>query len=135
MKEIKQYVVLVDSHRKCGIMCPAKDMLYQRATKGRYRVAAKNEKEAQELVQKAVGFGSVHVYYEDKDPKPQFILPYRQVAKEDLKGGLIKPMHATEPQTEQDEEKIPYPQATAKQKHEIKARQKRKRTGKNKRHS
>lgn len=66
MKEIKQYVVLIDSHRKNGIMCPAHDMLYQRATKGRYRVAAKNEKEAQELVQKAIGFGSVHVYYEDK---------------------------------------------------------------------
>lgn len=104
MKEVKQYVALVDSHRKNGIVyCPNNERAYQRQTRGRYRIAAKSEKEAEKLLRAAIGFGSIHIYYEDKNPKT--ILPYKTVKKETfvhpiegkLKVILTDPTHATAP--------------------------------------
>lgn len=94
MKEIRQAIVLVDNYRR-----PSR----QRNTAGRYRVGAKTEKEAEELVQKAIGFGSVQFYYwEDKDNRSSFydnsqIVPYKKVVKEVFKNGkfhFVEPSHA-----------------------------------------
>lgn len=52
---MEKYICLVDSYRR-----PSR----KRNTAGRYIVCAKNKKEAKELLQKAIGFGSVSVYYE-----------------------------------------------------------------------
>lgn len=46
------YVVLVDWHNR-----------YKHNTAGRYLVGANSEKEAKDMLQKAIGFGSVQVYY------------------------------------------------------------------------
>lgn len=77
MKEVKQAIVLVDYYRR-----PSR----QRNTEGRYRVGAKTEKEAEELVQKAIGFGSVQFYYWDDGMKSGFPIPrqvkYKEVVKE-----------------------------------------------------
>lgn len=51
---MNKYICLVDAYRR-----PSR----QRNTSGRYIVCAKNEKEAKNLLQKAIGFGSVQVYY------------------------------------------------------------------------
>ena len=96
MKEIKQYVALVDCYRKNGFAhCPPKEYLYQRQTRGRYRVAAKSREEARDLVQKAVRFGSVSVYCEDGNPKET--LPYKTVVKELTDGSLVPAVPATAP--------------------------------------
>lgn len=50
------YVVLVDWHNR-----------YKHNTAGRYLVGANSEKEAKEMLQKAIGFGSVQVYYRATD--------------------------------------------------------------------
>lgn len=54
MKTVHTYVCTVDTWRR-----PSR----QRNTQGRYLAGAKSEKEAKALVQAAIGFGSVKVYY------------------------------------------------------------------------
>lgn len=56
MKSTKNYICLVDHYRRAS---------RQRNTAGRYRVGARTPKEAKALLQKAIGFGSVQVYYQD----------------------------------------------------------------------
>jgi hypothetical protein len=89
MKNINTYIVLVDSHRN-----PDK----KRNTSGRYRVGAKTPKEAEELLQKAIGFGSVQTYYEcNSTDLPQ--MKYREIKKEkriDGKVQFVDPRHATD---------------------------------------
>lgn len=88
------YICLVDNYRR-----PSR----QRNTKGRYRVGAKNPKQARKLLQQAIGFGSVQVYYEAKD----ILIGYKEIVKEvyqkDHKqnlGFIFKPIHhATAPIT------------------------------------
>lgn len=91
MKEVKNYIVLVDSHRR-----PSR----QRNTAGRYRVGAKTPKEAEQLVREAIGFGAIQVYYEcSKNEKVK--VPYKTVVKEVFEGVEIHfeaPRHATSPQ-------------------------------------
>ncbi len=58
MKTVHTYVCVVDQWRR-----PSR----QRNTKGRYLAGAKSEKDAKKLVQGAVGFGSVQVYYRATD--------------------------------------------------------------------
>lgn len=74
MKEVKQAIVLVDAYRR-----PDR----KRNTAGRYRVGAKTEKEAEELVQKAIGFGSVEFYCWEEGPAKQRV-KYKEVVKEKL---------------------------------------------------
>lgn len=96
MKEIRQAIVLVDNYRR-----PSR----QRNTNGRYRVGAKTEKEAEELVQKAIGFGSVQFYYWDDGNKSGYPIPrkvaYKEVVKEKFDSSIPgcrwlfeKPRHA-----------------------------------------
>lgn len=73
-QHFKNYIVLVDSYRRSS-RC--------RNTKGRYRVGAKNPKEARKLVQRAIGFGSAIVYYEDKN----LLAQYKQVFREEYTAG------------------------------------------------
>ncbi len=71
MKQVRQAIVLVDNHR------PANK---RRNTYGRYRVGAKTEKEAVELVRQAIGFGSIQFYYWEKDNNPDKIkAKYKEV--------------------------------------------------------
>lgn len=55
MKEIKNYILVVDSYRR-----PER----RRNTAGRYRVGAKTREEAVDLLQAKIGFGSIRVYYQ-----------------------------------------------------------------------
>lgn len=83
-KEIKQAIVLVDVYRR-----PDR----QRNTAGRYRVGAKTEKEAEELVRKAIGFGSVKFYYWEDKVNPGKQVAYKEIVRETDKS-FKKPKHA-----------------------------------------
>ena len=56
----RQYVCLVDTYRR-----PSR----RRNTAGRYQVGARSAKEAKRILQKMIGFGSVIIYYEDRNPE------------------------------------------------------------------
>lgn len=97
MKEIKRAIVLVDTYRR-----PSR----KRNTAGRYIVSAKSEKEAVELVQKAIGFGSVQFYYWEQNDSYKFI-NYKEVKKMlynpwENKWILEKPHHACDRQNKRD---------------------------------
>ena len=69
MKEVANYILLVDSHKP-----------YKRETSGRYRVGAKTEKEAVEILRNKIKFGSIQVYY---ICKPDDIsVEYKEVKRE-----------------------------------------------------
>lgn len=90
MKPIKNYIVLVDNHRR-----PQR----QRNTAGRYRVGAKTPKEAEKLLREKIGFVAIQVYYEC-DPNDKNNIGYKEVAKEcicESKLTLVAPRHATDP--------------------------------------
>ena len=69
MKNISNYILLVDSYRR-----PSR----QRNTKGRYRVGAKTEKEAVKLLREKIKFGSIQVYYKCDD----VTIGYKEVVRE-----------------------------------------------------
>ncbi len=73
MKDVKQAIVLVDAYRR-----PSR----RRNTAGRYRVGAKTEKEAEELVRKTIGFGSVKFYYWETDTPGVQKAAYKQVIRD-----------------------------------------------------
>lgn len=86
-KHTKNFIVLVDSHKKPF-----------RATQGRYRVGAKTKKEAMTLTQKAIGFGSVHVYYEADTVTVPHGKVMREVYDTRTQKVILKPaVHATAP--------------------------------------
>lgn len=88
MKPNRNFIVLVDQYRR-----PSR----KRNTAGRYRVGAKDAKEAQRLVREKIGFGSAQVYYESKD----VTVPYGQVMMEiNFHEGafdLVPARHANDP--------------------------------------
>lgn len=99
-KPIKNYILLVDSHRR-----PSR----QRNTAGRYRVGAKSADEAVNLLRDAIGFGSILVYYEvipgvhDYDgPMVGYKTVVQQIPNDHVGRGprfdYIQPHHATAPQ-------------------------------------
>ena len=95
MKTIKQAIVLVDAYRS-----PSR----RRNTEGRYRVGAKTEKEAEDLVRAAVGFGSVKFCYWESENSKRPKVKYKEVVKEipnsrlaDTAYSYEKPRHACEP--------------------------------------
>jgi len=97
MKTIKQAIVLVDAYRR-----PSR----RRNTAGRYRVGAKTEKEAEELVRAAIGFGSVKFYYWEREDSKNPKVKYKEVVKEIPSSRLVdtdysyeKPRHACAPLT------------------------------------
>lgn len=100
----KQYICLVDSYRR-----PSR----QRNTAGRYQVGARSVKEAKRTLQKMIGFGSVIVYYEDRNPER--VLKRGEAVRVQIPGAEIVPpgvpgvsdktlylpvRHATAPQME-----------------------------------
>lgn len=98
MKKANTYVCLVDTHRRCSL---------SRNTRGRYLVGAKTPKEAKQKLQKAIGFGSVQVYYQ---VKPDFntnvdqFVNYGEIFKVEPTGELIPARHANAPIPEYDKE-------------------------------
>lgn len=101
MKEVKNFICLVDSHRDAR-----SKYMKPRATAGRYRVGAKTEKEAEKLLREAIGFGSIKVYYETNPqdyPTDGPHVKYKEVVKciygpEWVNGSrwiYEKPKHAT----------------------------------------
>ena len=74
MKEVRQYICLVDNYRR-----PSR----KRNTAGRYRVAAKSPDEAVKLLREKIGFGSIQVYSDSTDyDKPENKIPYKSVVRE-----------------------------------------------------
>lgn len=71
MKQVNNYILLVDSH---------KPKEYCHDTKGRYRVGAKTEKEAVSLLREFIKFGSIQVYYKCMDEDVS--LKYKEIKKE-----------------------------------------------------
>lgn len=94
MKEVRQAIVLVDSHRR---------MERRRNTAGRYRVGAKSEKEAEKFVQEAIGFGSVKFYYWEKPRDGVRQAAYKEVLRDCQEDGYPPARHATSPQKDDDE--------------------------------
>ena len=85
MKPVNTYVCYVDAYRNGFIFRGISERLYERNTKGRYLVGAKSAKEAKEILQKAIGFGSINVpkhqsWIYDHLKKP---LKYKEVLKWD----------------------------------------------------
>lgn len=84
----KTFVCLVDNYRRSS---------RQRNTKGRYLVGAKNEKQAKDLLQKTIGFGSVQVYYEvETESGTDKFVNDGQVLKVTT-NGYMEPRKATDP--------------------------------------
>ena len=97
MKTVKQAIVLVDAYRRSS---------RRRNTAGRYRVGAKTEKEAEELVRAAIGFGSVKFYYWESEDSTSPKVKYKEVVKEIPSSRLVdtaysyeRPRHACDPLT------------------------------------
>jgi hypothetical protein len=72
-KPIRNYILLVDAHRR-----PSRT----RNTSGRYRVGAKTEKEAIELLRDKIKFGSIQCYYECSNDG--YTIEYKKVVKEEF---------------------------------------------------
>lgn len=92
MKQVKNYILLVDAHRR-----PSR----QRNTAGRYRVGAKNPDEAVRLLREKIGFGAIQVYYECKS-EDKLNVSYKTVVQETFDGDKIihiEPHHANAPQS------------------------------------
>lgn len=73
MRAVNNYILLVDYHR------PRK-----RFVSGRYRVGAKDKKEAIALLRKSIGMGSIQVYYQCRQDDPRNVA-YRCVVKEEAR--------------------------------------------------
>lgn len=73
MRAVNNYILLVDYHR------PRK-----RFVSGRYRVGAKDKKEAIVLLRKSIGMGSIQVYYQCRQDDPRNVA-YKCVVKEEMK--------------------------------------------------
>ena len=78
------YIVLVDTRRAWNC--------YKRQTAGRYRVGAKSARDAEEILRKRIGFGSVRTYYKTR-PSDEPQLAYGEIIKEIF--GEVH--HATDP--------------------------------------
>lgn len=101
MKEVKNYICIVDGHRDLR-----SQYMKPRATAGRYRVGAKTEKEAEKLLRAAIGFGSIKICYETNPqdyPTDRHPVKYKEVVKCIYGSELVngsrwiyeKPKHAT----------------------------------------
>ncbi len=100
-KTVHTYVCLVDYYRR-----PSR----QRNTEGRYLVGATSEKEAKEFLQKAIGFGSVQVYYRATDDDGKLksntdkLMNYKEMCKVRITSGddtkWMPVVHANAPRKE-----------------------------------
>ena len=104
MKPLNKYVCLVDNYRR-----PSR----QRNTMGRYLVCAKTEREAKEILQNKIGFGSVQIYYQVTEEyglpfEKKTNLSYKEAKKMELDENrewtLVDIKHSTDCQMEDDEE-------------------------------
>lgn len=82
MKEINNYIFLVDGHRPITMYRydgQGLTHIVPRQTAGRYRVGAKSLKEARKILHEAIKFGSVTFLREDNDKRNAM---YKQVIYE-----------------------------------------------------
>ena len=98
MKTVNTYVCLVDNYRR-----PSR----QRNTAGRYLVGAKTEKEAKKLLQRAIGFGSVQVYYKafpsGKENRIDIPMKYKEI-KRVVAGYTMEEVEKMDPEHKMDTE-------------------------------
>ncbi len=73
MRAVNNYILLVDHHR------PRK-----RFVSGRYRVGAKDKREAIALLREAIGMGSIQVYYQCRQDDPRSVA-YKCVVREEAR--------------------------------------------------
>lgn len=85
VKRWKNFIVLVDA---------ASPPQFRHKSAGRYRVGARTEKEAKQLVQNAVKFGSVNVYYEDKNLSANYGDVFREIYDDITKQYTLQPVIA-----------------------------------------
>ena len=99
MKPIKNFILVVDTHRRPSRM---------RNTHGRYRVGAKTAEEAVKLLREKIGFGSIRVLCEARPGYSYSMpfVPYKKVVQEvrdHSKPGAsfkyVEPHHATAPRS------------------------------------
>lgn len=83
MKEIKTYRCEVDLYRNGMIFRSPSDRLYDRGNTGVYYVGAKSPKEAKEILQKHIKFGSICVPNgaEQYVPEKYQGLAYKEIKK------------------------------------------------------
>lgn len=72
-RRTRNFICLVDDYRPPAM---------KRRTAGRYRVGAKNPKQARKLLQAAIGFGSVQVFCEDNTRELSDPVPCGQCCRE-----------------------------------------------------
>lgn len=100
MKPVHNYIVVVDGYRA--------HYCHKRATAGRYRVGAHDEKQAEQLVRDIIGFGSVQTRCQCKDNDPLNV-PYKTVVRETFDPSQKydfkqeEAIHATSPRKERNE--------------------------------
>jgi hypothetical protein len=87
IKPIKNYILVVDGHRR-----PSRC----RNTRGRYRVGAKEPEEAVKLLREKIGFGSIQVLYECRSDD-KYNVKYKEVIVDGLE--REQPHHANEPRS------------------------------------
>lgn len=81
MKEIKTYRCEVDLYRNGAIFRSPSDRLYDRGNTGVYYVGAKSPKEAKEILQKHIKFGSICVPKYQHIPERYQVLAYKEIKK------------------------------------------------------
>ena len=85
MKEVKAYLCQVDCYRNGTLFRDKSNRLYDRQTRGSYIVGAKTAKEARQLLQEKIGFGSIHVC--DRESTMEYIatkvphIEYKQIIR------------------------------------------------------
>ena len=81
MKEIKTYRCEVDLYRNGAIFRSPSDRLYDRGNTGVYYVGAKSPKEAKDILQKHIQFGSICVPKHQHIPDKYQGLAYKEIQK------------------------------------------------------
>lgn len=81
MKEIKTYRCEVDLYRNGMLFRSPSDRLYDRGNTGVYYVGAKSPKEAKEILQKHIKFGSICVPKYQSIPERYQGLAYKEIKK------------------------------------------------------
>lgn len=72
-RRTRNFICLVDAYRRSDM---------RRNTAGRYRVGAKNEKQARKMLQNFIGFGSITIICEDNSDKISDLVPFNKCVKE-----------------------------------------------------
>ena len=81
MKKIQSYRCEVDLYRNGTVFRAPKDRLYSRSSQGVYIVGAKSAKEAKQLLQQHIQFGSITIPKYQYVPEQYKNLAYKEILK------------------------------------------------------